>query len=54
MTSNLWKIECEPDCGFLIRSHDESEVVTAGLSHVNKVHKMNTTAQEIKGKIERA
>jgi predicted small metal-binding protein len=54
MANNLKQLVCDPDCGFLVRSHDENEIVTVGMSHLTNIHKMSTTAADIKGKIEPA
>jgi len=54
MVSNLKQLECVPDCGFLVRSHDEVEIVNAGISHMTNVHKQNTTSNEVKALIKLA
>jgi hypothetical protein len=33
MTGTLKKIECEPKCGFMVRSHDEKELVELAIKH---------------------
>jgi predicted small metal-binding protein len=54
MAANLKKIECEPECGFMVRSHDENEIVNLALSHVSNIHNMRSTPVEMRGKIEPA
>jgi predicted small metal-binding protein len=54
VAERLKKIECEPKCGFLVRSHDEKEVVEIATRHAKKAHKMNITEKEIKGMVEDA
>lgn len=49
MAEKLKKIECEPKCGFMIRSHDEKEIVEIATQHAKKAHKMNITEKEVKG-----
>ena len=51
MEKELKKIECDPMCGFLVRSHDEKEIIEIAMQHVNKVHKMKITEKDIKAKI---
>ena len=33
MAETLKQIECEPKCGFLVRSHDEKELIRIGMEH---------------------
>jgi len=49
VAEKLKKIECEPKCGFMIRSHDEKEIVEIATEHAKKAHKMNITEKEVKG-----
>jgi predicted small metal-binding protein len=32
----LKQVECDPKCGFLIRSHDEKEVIKIAIEHAKK------------------
>lgn len=34
----LKEISCSPECGFLVRSHDEKEVVTLAKEHIDNKH----------------
>jgi predicted small metal-binding protein len=34
----LKKVECDPQCGFLVRSHDEKEIVDVAIQHAKKAH----------------
>jgi len=34
----LKQIECEPKCGFLVRSHDENEVIDIAMKHAKQMH----------------
>ena len=55
MKAKLKKIECDPVCGFMIRSHDEKEVIEIALEHAKKFHKeMNITEKDVKGMIQAA
>ena len=44
-------ITCDPSCGFMVRSHDEKEVMQAGRYHVEKVHGHKASDKEIKAMI---
>ncbi|MDA8156912.1 MAG: DUF1059 domain-containing protein [Actinomycetota bacterium] len=48
----LKQIDCGPECGFLIRSHDEKEIIELTKKHVKQYHGMDMTDQEIKKDIE--
>ncbi len=48
MTSDLKRLDCVPDCGFAVVSHDENEIVNIGLSHVSNFHDGKYTPAEIK------
>jgi predicted small metal-binding protein len=38
MAEKLKKVECDPNCGFLVRSHDEKELVDVAIQHAKKAH----------------
>jgi len=45
----LKQVSCDPSCGFLVRSHDENEVVHLAFEHARKVHpEMNVTEEDVK------
>ena len=48
MAEALKKLECDPKCGFLIRSHDEKEVIRIALEHARTIHNMTLTEKEAK------
>jgi predicted small metal-binding protein len=48
MAEKLKKIECDPKCGFLVRSHDEKEIVEIATQHAKKMHNMNITEKDAK------
>jgi predicted small metal-binding protein len=54
MAVTLKKIECDPKCGFMVRSHDEKELVAIALKHAKEFHKMDITEKDAKGMIETA
>ena len=51
MTGTLKKVECDPTCGFMVRSHDEKEIIDLVTKHAKKAHNMNVTEKEIRAKI---
>jgi predicted small metal-binding protein len=48
MAETLKQIECEPKCGFLIRSHDEKELIRIGMEHAKTAHGMTVTEKDAK------
>ncbi len=54
MTGTLKKIECDPTCGFMIRSHDEKELVDIVTLHAKKSHNMTISEKDVKDKIKDA
>jgi predicted small metal-binding protein len=52
--AGLKKIECDPKCGFMVRSHDESEVVKIAMKHAKKSHDMDVTESDARGMLEDA
>lgn len=44
----LKKVECDPDCGFMARSHDEKELVEIAIKHGKKFHNMSMSEDEVK------
>jgi predicted small metal-binding protein len=38
MTKILKQVECPPECGFLVRSHDERELIDIVSSHAKNIH----------------
>ena len=48
MAEKLKKLECDPKCGFLIRSHDEKEIAEIAIKHAKKAHSMVITEKDVK------
>ena len=48
------KIECDAECGFMVRSHDEKELVEVALQHVKKIHNLAVNDEDMKAKIKPA
>jgi len=51
MTGPLYSVSCDPDCGFMIRSHDQKEVSDAAIKHMMKAHNKKVTAKDVKALI---
>ena len=54
MATELKKIECDPMCGFMVRSHDEKELVEIVTRHAKNAHNMTMTEKDAKGRIKPA
>ncbi len=54
MAEKLKKIECDPTCGFMVRSHDEKEVIEIAKEHAIKVHKMTVSENDLKAMLKEA
>jgi predicted small metal-binding protein len=54
MAGNLKEIECEPTCGFMIRSHDEKELIELMTRHAKKSHNMRISEKDIREKMKAA
>ena len=48
MAETLKKVECDPKCGFMVRSHDEKEIIEIVTQHAKKSHKMTIAEKDIK------
>ena len=48
MYGKLASVSCDPECGFMVQSHDEKEVIDDTRSHVKKIHNGKATEKEIK------
>ncbi|MBI5102108.1 MAG: DUF1059 domain-containing protein [Nitrospirae bacterium] len=48
MSEKLKKVECDPKCGFMVRSHDEKEIVDITTAHAKKSHNMTVTEADVK------
>lgn len=42
------KVECDPACGFAVRSHDDKELADIVMTHAKKSHNMKLTEKEVK------
>ena len=48
MAGKLKKVECDPKCGFMVRSHDEKELIDITRAHAKKSHDMSVTDADVK------
>jgi predicted small metal-binding protein len=44
--TQLYEIDCDSECGFMVRSHDKSETVKMAIDHVKEVHGKDATESE--------
>lgn len=51
MTGTFKKVECDPPCGFMVKSHDEKEVIDLVKQHVKKIHNKDIAEKDIRSKI---
>lgn len=47
MDQILYKIECDSDCGFMVRSHNKDEVGKMAMGHVKEEHGKDISETEI-------
>ena len=48
MSQELKVIECDPKCGFMVRSHNEEKLVEMAMAHGKKMHpELNISEDEI-------
>jgi predicted small metal-binding protein len=46
--NELKSIECDSDCGFKVRSHDEKEVMNIAKGHLSHMHQKDLSHDELK------
>ncbi len=51
MTGDFKKVECDPGCGFMVKSHDEKELIEIVKQHAKKSHNMTVSDRDIKEKM---
>jgi predicted small metal-binding protein len=54
VAEKLKKIECDPKCGFMVRSHDEKEIVEITTQHAKKSHNMTITEKDVRDMLKTA
>lgn len=50
----LKTLECDPKCGFFIRSHDENELVEMAIRHAKTQHNKTITKEDVTAMIKDA
>ncbi len=51
MAGTFKKVECDPPCGFTVKSHDEKEVIDLVRLHAKKAHNMDLADKDIRSKM---
>jgi predicted small metal-binding protein len=54
VAEKLKKIECDPNCGFMVRSHDEKEIIEITTQHAKKSHNMTITEKDVRDMLKTA
>jgi predicted small metal-binding protein len=44
-------VSCNPECGFMVQSHDEKELTDIVIAHAKNAHNMDVTASDVKAKM---
>jgi predicted small metal-binding protein len=47
----LKSVSCDPQCGFMVQSHDEKELTDIVVAHAKSAHNMDVKAEDVKGKM---
>jgi predicted small metal-binding protein len=51
MTGTFKQIQCEPPCGFTVKSHDEKELIEFVRQHAKKAHNLTISEKDVRGKM---
>ncbi len=51
MAGTFKKVECDPARGFMVKSHDEKELIEIVRQHAKKSHNLSVTDKDIKEKM---
>ena len=51
MNKLLKQVSCDPECGFMLRSHDEKELIGMVKEHATNAHKMNMSDNDVKARM---
>jgi predicted small metal-binding protein len=54
MAEQLKTVECDAPCNFMVRSHDEKEIIEIVKQHAKKMHDMTITDDDVKQKMKPA
>lgn len=47
--NQLWEIDCAPECGFMVREHNQKALLAETQAHLKMVHNWTKTDKEILG-----
>ena len=53
MAQQLYQVECDPACGFLVRNHNETEIVPIVIAHCLNTHNKVLSADEARKSVKR-
>lgn len=53
-SQGLRQAGCGPECGFLVRSTDEREILRTTAAHLKEFHQMDLTDEQLRGSIQSA
>ncbi len=42
----LYEIDCDPECGFMVKSHDKAEAMKMAQDHVKNIHGKEVSDEE--------
>ncbi len=48
MGEKLHRVSCDPECGFMVQSHDEKELMGIVKEHTKKMHKMKVSDKDVR------
>ena len=43
----MMRVSCEPECGFMVQTHDKKELVGIVKAHVKNMHKKNISEADV-------
>lgn len=46
-----YSVQCDPGCGFMVRSHDKDELTSIVINHMKTAHNKDITAADVEGMI---
>ena len=52
--SKLMVVSCDPECGFMVKSHDEKELTEMVKSHAKNHHNKDVSDADVKGMMKEA
>ena len=48
-TGPLYTVACDPECGFMVRSHSQKELTSIVIRHAKTMHNKKVTEKDVKG-----